>query len=208
LIQLGRNGLIACRFHFTIILPSSLPSHDWHIHAQLSHTLTAELEGTADPGNVLSSVFKSTSATTSRRGSSLSRANPPLRSRSPSPLVSRSPSPLGFQSAMGVVPISGAISGGELSTTRQDDWMPKVPSYTESQGLDQPGNDKIWVRGTQSKSRAIMVMHNPSRTNSFSDLDLQQRDFAQGLGIYEVRIFTDVVSCSFRISIPRYGKQS
>jgi hypothetical protein len=195
--DLGRADVEGHRFHFTIVLPSSLPAHDWHTHGQVSHTLTVEVEGRPESGNILYKALGlgSTSVSQSRRGSSSSRQSPirsPTPTRSLSPLGSRSSSPAGS-------PVSGALGPqalllGDLSTTRQEAGLPKVPGYYESEEDKKLETGMEWLKGTHSRTRAIMIMHNPSTTNSFSDLDLRQRDYAPGLGIYELRISSDVVS--------------
>jgi hypothetical protein len=138
----------------------------------------------------------STSASRSRRGSGSPRQSPiqsPTPTRSLSPLGSRSTSPAGS-------PVLGTLGPqalllDDLSTTRQEAGLPKVPSYYESQEDEQVMVlGKEWIKGLHSRTRAIMIMHNPSPSNSFSDLDLRQRDYAPGLGIYELRISSDVVS--------------
>jgi hypothetical protein len=83
----------------------------------------------------------------------------------------------------------------DLSTIRRDGALPQVPTYTESQqdaGVSTAGLG--WVKGNHKISRTIMVMHNPSKSNSHSDLDMRQKDFALGLGIYDLKLFSDVVS--------------
>lgn len=84
-----------------------------------------------------------------------------------------------------------------MTITRQADSTPVVPTYTESQadsvingGID----EEEWVNGVLESSRSIQITHNPNPTGNFSDLDQRQHGFAEGLGPWELKIMSDVVS--------------
>ena len=188
------------RFEFTLIVPSSLAPHDWHYNGKVSHELFAEIEG--QPASVSSfSLFgsgrsnqRSRSSASSNRGSAtpgyLSPRSPALSLSPPSSPISLSPM------------LSATAS---LSITRQEAvGFPLVPTYEQSQldnaGLASPGGangnaNKVndWVTGTKIVSKNIMAIHNPCRQGSSSDLDERQSGFAPGLGVWDLKIFSDVV---------------
>lgn len=99
-------------------------------------------------------------------------------------------------------------AAASLSITRQEELsFPLVPSYEQSQaeasgsstpnassrsGSGKEGDD--WIIGVHETVKAIMVMHNPNPTGGFSDLDMRQSGFAPGIGVWDLKIFSDVVS--------------
>jgi hypothetical protein len=177
------------RFEFTIILPSTLASHDWHKNGRVSHMLYAEVEGEPHTGNLISNMMGSFSS--GRRSSSSSDRDKPrsLRSRSPSPLSTSSTSPrLSPENA--------------LSITRQEAFLPQAPTYSESQEEAGSSTGIPWVRGTHKASEPISVLHNPSKMNTHNDLDMRQSDYAPGLGIYELKVFSDIVSKKSEFTSP------
>lgn len=89
-------------------------------------------------------------------------------------------------------------AAASLSITRQEEVsFPLVPSYEESQAdpFGEGGKgDNDWIMGNHEVVRTIMVMHNPCPNGDFSDLDLRQHGLAQGVGVWDLKIFSDVVS--------------
>lgn len=127
---------------------------------------------------------------------------------------SRSPSPIA--SPLSLSPMLAAA--GSLSITRQEIALPEVPSYEQSQadpfGLGPPllpskgiaADD--WIVGTHEAVREIMVMHNPNPTGNFSDLDMRQQGVAPGIGVWDLKIFSDVVSNTTRLKNPKLTNSS
>lgn len=177
------------RFEFTLIIPSTLAPHDSHFNGKVTQELFAELEGLPEPesppflGLGLFGLGR-------RRGSKNSFTSP--KRGSPSPSRSGSPRPLSTSH-------SPLLAAGSLSITRQEDEEPRVPSYEESQADPlgqsvQEAKDEEWITGTYDTVKSIMVMHNPNPTGSFSDLDMRHNGFVQGIGLWDLKIFSDVVS--------------
>lgn len=174
------------RFEFTLILPSSFAPHDWHHNGSITQELFAELEGRPEPPKSMSG-FNIFNLTSKRDKASISSRTP---SRSPSPTSVRN-------SPRSLSPILGAVDS--MSITRQaESALPVVPSYDESQadpagrGANEVTDD--WVVGLHQASRNIQVTHNPNPTGNFSDIDLSQQGFVDELGIWELKIMSDVVS--------------
>jgi hypothetical protein len=91
-----------------------------------------------------------------------------------------------------------------MTITRQADPTPIVPTYTESQansGTHQGVNEDEFVVGILESSRSIQITHNPNPTGNFSDLDQSQQGFADGLGPWELKIMSDVVSVSLQLLV-------
>jgi hypothetical protein len=187
---------------FTLILPSTLASHDWHHNGKITHDLFAELDGIPEPsspGFFGSHTLTARESFSSNRGFRTSgRVSPATwacRSRSPSPL----PSPfwLPAQPSLQMSPLLNATAS--LSMTRQEGALPQVPSYEESEA-EVRGNSKQvddgWIRGVYATKRTLMVTHNPNPHGAHSDLHERQSGFAPGLGVYDLKICSDVVSVS------------
>jgi hypothetical protein len=93
-------------------------------------------------------------------------------------------------------PILAAVES--LAITRQEVGLPAVPSYDQSQA-DSLGRGPVfqeddWILGTVVTSRSVQVTHNPNPAGRYSDLDQSQNGFAEGLGVWDLKIMTDVVS--------------
>jgi hypothetical protein len=89
-------------------------------------------------------------------------------------------------------------AAGSLSITRQDPFLPQAPSYEQSEA-DAQGKQAVvsedWIRGTYAAKRNLMVLHNPNQNGGHSDLDERQSGFVPGIGVYDLKLFSDVVSC-------------
>jgi hypothetical protein len=187
---------------FTLILPSTLAAHDWHHNGKITHDLFAELDGIPEPsspGFFDFHILKARGSLTSNRGPTtsgrVSPATSACRSRFPTPL----PSPLWLpaQQSPPMRPLLNATAS--LSMTRQEESSPQVPSYEESEA-EPHGNSKQvdngWIRGVYAIKRTLMVTHNPNPHGAHSDLHERQSGFAPGLGVYDLKICSDVVSVS------------
>jgi hypothetical protein len=184
-------------------VPSNLAPHDWHHNGKVTQELFAEVEG--QPVSTSSfSLFGG-----GRSGRSRSSASTNRGSATPGYLSPRSPASSGSPpgSPLALSPMLSAAAS--LSITRQEiPELPRVPSYEQSQ-LDNaqpmspsnPAKADDWISGTKVISRNIMAIHNPSRLGGSSDLDERQSGFAPGIGVWDLKIFSDVVrhlSCRLR----------
>lgn len=189
------------RFEFTIILPSGLAPQNWVPHANISHDLYAELEGT--PEERTSPFFRqlTLSPFSSGRKSPISpvSSSSRLASRSPSPTSARTNDDVPDPSSLSAALMTAAAS---MSITRQEPFsMPQAPSYDESQAmyqsksLESVGEGDRWISGTHSTSRTIAIIYNPNPTGEVNQLDESVSSFAPGLGVYEWRMVAEEVSC-------------
>jgi hypothetical protein len=192
-----------CSFEFTLIVPSSLAPHDWHHNGKVTQELFAEVEGQPASTSSFSLFGGSRSGQRSRSSASTNRGSATPGYMSPrSPALSSSPP----NSPLALSPMLSATAS--LSITRQEEIeLPSVPSYEQSQldharplspvsGAAVKVDD--WVTGTKVVSRNIMAIHNPSRAGGSSDLDERQSGFASGIGVWDLKIFSDVVCRDFR----------
>ncbi len=74
-----------------------------------------------------------------------------------------------------------------MSITRQEAGLPQAPPYEE------PSGDE-WLKGSYEVERTIMLIYNPHPTGGVTELDEGASGFAPGLGMYELRMMSDVVS--------------
>jgi hypothetical protein len=88
-----------------------------------------------------------------------------------------------------------------MSITRQEGgYIPQTPSYDESQAvytgksLESPSEGDLWITGTHSTKRTIMIIYNPNPTGGVTSLDEQVSGFAEGVGVYKWRMSADEVS--------------
>lgn len=96
-----------------------------------------------------------------------------------------------------------------LSITRQEELsFPLVPSYEQSQADNAASRSESpsvkeddWISGTHEVKRNVMVLHNPHPGGACSDLDERQSGFAPGLGVWDLKIFSDVVSRACRYTL-------
>lgn len=158
------------RFDFTLILPATLAAHDWHRDGEVSHDLFAELEGLPDTRQTSSSIL-----------SNLGRSRHQSRSRSrhPSRAGSRAGSPRRESEQLHEDLARVSISG-----------LPRAPPYErhESTGLDD------WLTGSYDTKRTLMLIYNPDPSGGVTELDERISGFASGLGMYELRATSPVVS--------------
>lgn len=201
-----RSLLTRRSFEFTLILPSTFAPHDWHQNSKVYQELFAELEGQPEqssPFNIFGlgsrrgASASRASLSSSKRGSMTSGSSPRSGPHSPS----RSPSPTSSPLAS-----SPLLIPDVLSMTRQEEiQLPSVPSYEQSQadplglGIGTGANlqkDDDWIVGTHETVRSIMVLHNPNPAGGSNDLDVRQSGFAPGVGVWDLKIFSDVVGFS------------
>lgn len=118
--------------------------------------------------------------------------------RSHSPLPSASPSG-GYRD---LSPSFGPTSPS-LSITRQAESflsLADLPKYEAEGKRDEPPTPTMekdrddWISGTIEAKRNIMVVHLPQQ--EVSDLDERQNGYAHGIGMWNLRIASDVVSTS------------
>jgi len=86
-------------------------------------------------------------------------------------------------------------AAGSLSITRQESHfdLPKAPTYEQSQAAAGKKPDEGWIVGTHSAERDVMVIYNPNPQAGHSDLDERQSGYAPGIGVYDLKLFSDVV---------------
>jgi hypothetical protein len=72
-----------------------------------------------------------------------------------------------------------------MSVIRQDNGTLQTPTYEAS--------EYEWIKGIYDVSRVIMVIYNPVSTGGVSTLDERANGMASGLGLWEMRLSSDVV---------------
>jgi hypothetical protein len=88
-------------------------------------------------------------------------------------------------------------AAASLSMVRREEAFPQAPSYEESEAVARGNGKQVddgWIRGTYATKRSIMVMYNPNPHGAHSDLDERQSGYAPGVGVYDLKIFSDIVS--------------
>ena len=161
------------RFAFTIIIPSTLAPHDWHHNGDIRHRLYGEIEGIPDSSSSSSALFSVRPHATSANGRRFS-ATVKARSRSGSPHPN---SPL----------LTPDITTSSMVITRQEAGLPQAPAYEES-----PDGD--WLKGSYEAERTIMLFYNPDPAGGVTQLDERATGHIPGLGGYELRLLSNVVS--------------
>lgn len=186
-MSFGRTALMG-RFEFTLILPSTLAPHDWHHNAKVNQELYAELEGM--PTSKGSS--HGTSGLWGARGRGSKTSLTTYRDRAHSPAASPS---------RGIVDLSPSFGpAASLSITRQAESylsLADLPKYEQEDKLPEvtPTTEKAqddWIVGTYEAKRNMMVVHLPQQ--EVSDLDERQSGYAHGIGMWNLRIASDIVS--------------
>lgn len=126
-----------------------------------------------------------------RRSPAPSRNLSPAASRGRSPLPSPGPSrppspPIGEMSSL-------RLGSHSISLVQRDAQLPQTPSYDEGAR----GEGPEWLEGTFTVKRNIRVVWNPNSTGGINSLDEKVRDYADGLGEYEVHFKAPIVSPSW-----------
>ncbi len=165
------------RFEFTLIIPSTLAPHDWHYNGSISHDLYAEVVGIEDQSSYGLFNFSKQN----RKGKS------PAQSRS----RSRSPAP-SHTSMMNNV--------ASLSITRQEISIPQTPSYTQSEAVNESQED-TWLKGVFDAQRTMMFVYNPNPNGGIVPLDERCTGDVSGLGVYDIKFSSDVVSLRYASTI-------
>jgi hypothetical protein len=75
-----------------------------------------------------------------------------------------------------------------MAITRQDAHLPPVPPY------EGPVDAVEWLIGTVRKERYSELLYNPHPDGGVTNLDVVIRDFAIGLGPFDLRLLSDCVS--------------
>lgn len=175
------------RFNFTIIVPFSLAPYDVHPTGQINTTIHAEVEGLGTKSMRTSpspqSSLVNSPAATPRRGRS------PVRQRSM--LTEESGS-------SGSTPEEGQVGDG-MNAPESDaivsqmlvSWSDPVSS-TQSPGANEA--EVKWLHGTVKTKRSITLLYNPDPSNGVSNLDERRRGEVEGLGAFDVRYLSQVVS--------------
>ena len=176
------------RFEFTLILPSTLAPHDWHHNAKVNQELYAELEGMPTAkGNL-----HGTSGLWGARGRGSKTSLTAYRDRAHSPAASP------FRGIVELSPSFGPSTS--LSITRQAESylsLADLPKYEPEDKTPEPTptSEKPqddWIMGTFEAKRNMMVVHLPQQ--EVSDLDERQTGYAHGIGMWNLRIASDIVS--------------
>lgn len=84
------------------------------------------------------------------------------------------------------------MQASSMSITRQE-LYPQAPAYEET---DRKETEPEWLHGTVSAKRSIMLMYNPDPNGGVTEFDDCPNGYAPGLGIWNARYRSDVVSTS------------
>lgn len=175
------------RFNFTIIVPFSLAPYDVHPTGRITTTIIAEVEGlgtksmrsSPSPGASLAN----SPAGTPRRGRSPVRQNSVLTEGSGS---------------SGGTPEEGVVGDGINAPDRDAivaqmlvSWSDPVSS-TQSPGANDA--EVKWLHGNVKTQRSITLLYNPDPANGVSNLDERRHGEVAGLGAFDVRYLSQVVS--------------
>jgi hypothetical protein len=211
---------LTLRFSFSLLLPASLATHDYHAHGRVSHIFTARVVG-VPPSSGMVSIFGR------RHDAHLIEGKIPYKEdfeaviarsdkvaadiasgkRTPSP----SSSPVLADSAIAFGD-EGAVSVTGLYTRRQsfdsrrpgqtdpvspplDDDRRSISSF-RSNGSGQDGRSESagWLKGDICVQRFMLVHANPSPTGGISQLDLRKEGFVDGIGSWRFSASAEVVS--------------
>ena len=181
------------RFDFTIILPSTLPVHNVHKTVWIHHVLYAVVEGlpldsgagSSDPRGVIDR------AESTEGGRSNSRFGSLL--------------PRGATSWMGPRRKSSHLSQSPISTNGPPTQMAQVkspsppppPRDTAAELRRMPSSEDSsdeWLLGEHRAQRAIRLIRNPDPEGGYSVLNEHAKGFVKGLGAYDIRCWSDIVS--------------
>lgn len=78
---------------------------------------------------------------------------------------------------------------GIIATQMLVSWSDPISSTTEG--------EVKWLKGVVTAQRMITLLYNPEPSNGVSTLDERRRGEVQGLGPFDVRYMSDVVSFVF-----------
>lgn len=70
--------------------------------------------------------------------------------------------------------------------------IPQPPGYEEQSSS---ATSVQWLEGTHTAERTIRLQYNPDPMGGVNTLDEKQSGTTPGLGAYDLRLFSDVVSC-------------
>lgn len=181
--------MLTLRFNFTIVVPWSLAPYDVHPTGQINTTIHAEVEGlggksarkSPSPGSSL----VNTPSGTPRRGRS------PVRQRS-------AVLPEGGGSSGSGTPPEGADIGApgndEILSQMLVSWSDPVSASSTNEA------EVKWLTGNVKTNRSITLLYNPDPNNGVSTLDERRRGDVEGLGAFDVRYLSQVVSVRRRAS--------
>ena len=199
-------------FDFTLILPANHPPHDWHNNGTLRHFLYAEIEGMpkASKGKDAGVGFlglRSRSYGRDGKGDGhksprSGHASPARTPRLLSPVGSRSSSPARRDSYPRGLDAALLQQASSMRIDERDLTLEKAPSYDESEsGAITPPTPSVsttpeeWLKGTYKTERTLMLVYNPSSEGEVTVLDLHFNGVAEGLGIWDVTLTSNPVSC-------------
>ena len=72
--------------------------------------------------------------------------------------------------------------------------LPRPPEY-EAEQTGTPQSDAVqWLEGTHTAERVVRIQRNPDPSGGPNTLDERASGMTTGLGQYDLRIFSDLVS--------------
>lgn len=189
---MAAEELLTLRFNFTIVVPFSLAPYDVHPTGRINTDIIAEVEGLATKGMKSpspGSSITSSPAGTPRRGRSPVRQTSTISNYSlPEANGNRSgsgtPEESNAQDGLGQPDVDGIVTQMLVS------WSDPVSSSAQ----DPKEGEAKWLHGNIKTQRTITLLYNPDPSNGVSVLDERRRGDVQGIGPFEVRYLSAVVS--------------
>lgn len=215
----GRGALadVQWSFQFSILLPATLATSDWHAFGRVSYMITARVQGI--PYTSFSSIFKAitppafehTYAADFERVMARSEKTAAERSKRPSSRDNSVPRNSGSKSRDNIATVANSSlnedydvddsgSHGQGLYTRRHSHLPIDESSRGRLKWHKPGSsgsDKIdktdWMKGDLVASRELLVHAVSPVTGGVTSLDLRKEGFVDGLGSWTLSASADVV---------------
>ncbi|AFR95678.2 hypothetical protein C343_03784 [Cryptococcus neoformans C23] len=205
-------------FQFSILLPATLATSDWHAFGRVSYMITARVQGI--PYTSFSSIFKAitppafehTYAADFERVMARSEKTAAERSKRPSSRDNSVPRNSGSKSRDNIATVANSSlnedydvddsgSHGQGLYTRRHSHLPIDESSRGRLKWHKPGSsgsDKIdktdWMKGDLVASRELLVHAVSPVTGGVTSLDLRKEGFVDGLGSWTLSASADVFS--------------